>query len=89
MTRPGPRCAPRNRAHTIPERSDQIARRAAKGSRGGRPPDFDKQIYRRRNVVKRCFDRLKQWRALATRYAKRAALYRSSLLLIAALIWLR
>jgi transposase len=76
-------------AHTIPERADQIARRAAKGSRGGRPPAFDKQVYRQRNVVERCFNRLKQWRALATRYAKRAALYRSSLLLIAALIWLR
>jgi transposase len=75
--------------HTIPERSDQVARRAAKGRRGGRPPAFDKQVYRQRNVVERCFNRLKQWRALATRYAKRAALYRSSLLLIAALIWLR
>ena len=41
------------------------------------------------NVVEGCFNRLEQWRALATRYAKRAALYRSSLLLIAALIWLR
>ena len=76
-------------AHTIPERSDQVARRAAKGSHGGRPPTFDSDIYRQRNVVERCFNRFKQWRALATRYAKRAALYRSSLLLIAALIWLR
>jgi len=76
-------------AHTIPERSDQVARRAAKGSHGGRPPAFDKQVYRQRNVVERCFNRFKQWRALATRYAKRAALYRSSLLLIAAVMWLR
>ncbi|PWK36148.1 DDE family transposase, partial [Actinoplanes xinjiangensis] len=76
-------------AHTIPERSDQIARRAAKGSRGGRRPRFDKEIYRQRNVVERCFNRFKQWRDLATRYAKRAAIYRSSLLLIAAVIWLR
>jgi transposase len=76
-------------AHTIPERADQVARRAAKGSHGGRPPAFDSETYRQRNVVERCFNRLKQWRALATRYAKRAALYRSSLLLIAALIWLR
>jgi transposase len=75
--------------HTIPERSDQVARRAAKGSRGGRPPMFDPYVYRHRNVVERCFNRLKQWRALATRFAKRAALYRSSLLLVAALIWLR
>ena len=75
--------------HTIPERADQIARRAAKGSRGGRPPAFDRAVYRQRNVVERCFNRLKQWRALATRYAKRATLYRSSLLIVAALIWLR
>ena len=75
-------------SHIIPERSDQVARRAAKGSRGGRPPAFDPQVYRQRNVVERCFNRLKQWRDLATRFAKRAAIYRASLLLIAALIWL-
>ncbi|MEV4987605.1 IS5 family transposase, partial [Micromonospora sp. NPDC053811] len=74
--------------HVIPERSDQIVRRAAKGSAGGRPPTFDKATYRKRNVVERCFNRLKQWRDLATRYAKRASLYRTSLLLIAAIIWL-
>ena len=74
--------------HTIPERGDQAARRAGKGSRGGRPPSFDAQVYKRRNVVERCFNRLKQWRDLATRYAKRASLYRPSLLLIAAIIWL-
>jgi transposase len=74
--------------HTIPERSDQVARRAAKGSAGGRPPDFDKHLYRQRNVVERCFNRLKQWRDLATRYAKRASIYRCSLILIAAIIWL-
>ncbi|WKU02055.1 IS5 family transposase [Micromonospora soli] len=74
--------------HVIPERSDQVARRAAKGSNGGRPPAFDKAIYKKRNVVERCFNRLKQWRDLATRFAKRASLYRSSLVLIAAIIWL-
>lgn len=74
--------------HTIPQRSDQIARRVAKGSVGGRPPGFDPLVYKRRNVVERCFNRLKHWRDLATRYAKRAAIYRASLVLIAAVIWL-
>jgi transposase len=74
--------------HTIPERVDQIARRAGKGSAGGRPPTVDPEIYRQRNVVERCFNRLKHWRDLATRYAKRASIYRASLTLIAALIWL-
>jgi len=56
--------------HVIPQRCDQVARRAAKGSAGGRPPAFDKVIYKKRNVVERCFNRLKQWRDLATRYAQ-------------------
>jgi transposase len=72
----------------IPERSDQQTRRAAKGARGGRPPAFDKEACKQRNVVERCFNRLKQRRDLATRYAKRAAIYRVSLVLISALIWL-
>ncbi len=75
--------------HTIPERTDQIARRAAKRNAGGRPPAFDRHVYRQRNVVERCFNRLKQWRDLATRYAKRASIYRACLVLIAVLIWLR
>jgi transposase len=65
--------------HAIPERRDQSARRAARGSQGGRPPDFDRQAYKQRNVVERCFSRLKQWRDLATRYAKRAALRKAKL----------
>ena len=31
--------------HTIPERSDQIERRKAKGSAGGRPPAFDPALH--------------------------------------------
>ena len=68
--------------HDIPERRDQVARRAARGSRGGRPPAFSREDYKQRNVVERAFGRLKQWRDLATRYAKRAAIYRASLVLI-------
>ena len=35
--------------HNIPERRDQIARRAARGSRGGRPPAFSREDYKQRN----------------------------------------
>jgi transposase len=88
---PSTRAALRSRGirFTSPERSDQQARRAAKGSAGGRPPAFDREEYKRRNVVERCFNRLKQFRDLATRYAKRAAYYRAELLLAAAVLWLR
>jgi transposase len=61
--------------HTIPERSDQVARRKAKGSKGGRPPGFDAELYALRNTVERSFNRLKQWRGLATRYDKYAVTY--------------
>ena len=50
--------------HVVPERSDQRARRA---HRPGRKPAFDAGTYKRRNVVERCVNRLKQFRALATR----------------------
>jgi transposase len=72
--------------HTIPERRDQRARRA---QRPGRPLQFDQERYRRRNVVERCINRLKQWRGLATRFEKRAANYRALVVIAALMIWLR
>ena len=50
----------------IPEKSDQIAGRKRRGRRGGRPPGFDADAYRGRNVVERSFALAKQWRGLAT-----------------------
>ncbi|MFI1414959.1 IS5 family transposase [Streptomyces sp. NPDC020707] len=41
-------------ACTVPEKTDQKRHRHNRGHRGGRPPAFDRQIYRRRNVVERC-----------------------------------
>lgn len=74
---------------TSPERRDQREHRRAKGSRGGRPPAFDPHRYTARNVVERCFNRLKQFRDLATRYAKRAAYYRAEIIIAAIVLWLR
>ncbi len=74
----------------IPERSDQIAHRKAKGSAGGRPHSFDTQLYRDRNVVERAFNRLKGWRGIATRYDKKARNYRAGVILAGiVLFWLR
>jgi transposase len=72
-------------AHTIPERSDQRARRAR---RPGRPLAFDRERYRGRNVVERCFNRLKRFRAVATRFEKRAVNYRAMVVIASLLIWL-
>ncbi|MYU47598.1 transposase, partial [Streptomyces sp. SID7803] len=58
----------RDQATIPPERTDQLAGRRR---RRERPCGFDRSSYRRRNVVERCFHRLKQWRGLAIRYDKR------------------
>lgn len=73
--------------HTIPERSDQVRNRTRRGSRGGRPPAFNKQVYKHRNVVERCFNRLKQWRGIATRYDKTAQSYQAAVTLASLLMW--
>lgn len=85
---PGGAAPARDRVHQSGE-SYQITRRAAKGSRGGRPPAFDPNLYAQRNVVERCFDRLEQFRGLATRYAKRVANYRSEIVIASIMLWLR
>lgn len=64
-------------AATIPERRDQAANRHRRGALGGRPPAFDKVTYRDRNVAERCFARLKQFRAIATRLDKLGDRYRA------------
>ena len=73
---------------TIPERRDQQANRQRRGSAGGRPPAFDKTIYKRRNIVERCFNRFKQYRAIATRYDKTATSYQGMIDLATLLMWL-
>ncbi len=73
----------------IPERSDQIANRARKGSAGGRPVSYDIEDYKARNVVERFFNRVKNWRALASRYDKHAVIYRGAVVLAAILDWLK
>jgi transposase len=77
----------RDIAHTIPERADQIRNRLRRGRHGGRPPAFDKQLYKRRNVVERCFNRLKQWRGTATRNDKTVESYQAAVTLASLLMW--
>jgi len=72
----------------IAEPQDQKANRTRRGAKGGRPPAFDTDRYKNRNVVERSFNTFKQWRALATRYDKLALTYRAGALLRAVLIWL-
>jgi transposase len=73
---------------TIPEPADQIRHRLRRGSKGGRPPEFDPEAYKQRNTVERAFNRLRQHRAVATRYDKRDFVYRGTVDVAAIRIWL-
>ena len=61
----------------IPTKADQIP-----------DPDFDRVVYRERNVIERLINRLKQWRRIATRYEKRAVNYLAMVTVAAILLWL-
>lgn len=49
---------------------------------------FDKEAYKQRNLVERFFNRIKQFRRVATRYEKRAENYKAMLTLASILLWL-
>ena len=64
--------------HTIPERRDQAGHRLRRGSAGGRPPAFDREMYKRSNRVECRIGLLKQARGVATRYDKLAVHYEAT-----------
>ena len=73
----------------IPEKVDQAANRRRRGSAGGRPVSHDAELYKERNTVERCINKIKAWRGLATRYDKTPESYMAGLELRGTLIWLR
>jgi transposase len=54
-----------------------------------RPIRHDKVLYRERNRIERCFNKLKHFRRLATRYDRRACHFLAFLCLAASMLWMR
>jgi transposase len=48
---------------------------------------IDRQLYKQRNLVERMFNRLKDYRRIATRYDKLARNFSSAIALVAIVIW--
>jgi transposase len=61
----------------IPSKSNRIEQR-----------DYDKHLYKERNLVERFFNKIKQFRRLATRYEKHSLNFLGMLALVATVIWL-
>ena len=52
------------------------------------PRPFDKEIYKARHLIENFYCRLKQFRAIATRYDKRAINFLAGIYLASIIIWL-
>lgn len=50
---------------------------------------LDRTLYKERNLVERCFNKLKHFRRIATRYDRRAVHFLAMLHLASSMIWMR
>ena len=49
--------------------------------------EYDRELYKQRNLVERAFNKLKHWRRIATRYDRRSLYFLATLHLASAVIW--
>ena len=73
----------------IPVKEDQKKNRQARDAPAARRPPSTPGRYKERNTVERCFSKLKQFRAVATRYDKRDFMYQGTVDVASIRIWLR
>lgn len=52
------------------------------------PRDYDQELYKARHLIENFFAKLKQYRAIATRYDKLAETFLSAIYMAAVVIWL-
>lgn len=50
---------------------------------------YDFEIYKARNRIERCFNKLKHFRRIATRYDRRALYFKAFILIACAMLWMR
>jgi transposase len=74
---------------------DGCHERDARGTEAVIPPrknrktqyDYDKAIYKQRNIIERMFCRLKDWRRIATRFDRNLKTFMAAIALAAIVIW--
>ncbi len=83
-----------DRAYDSDALRETLAERGAKANIKPMPnrvniPKFNKKLYKKRNLVERFFNKLKLFRAIATRFEKHDANYMALVKLASARIWMR
>jgi transposase len=58
-------------------------------SNGKKPRDFDKHLYKERNLIEGMFNKIKHFRPVATRYDKTKAAYLAFVLIAGICLWLK
>ena len=48
---------------------------------------YDREVYKQRNLIERAFNKLKNWRRIATRYDRRSLYFMATLQLASAITW--
>jgi transposase len=54
-----------------------------------KPRDFDKNLYKERNLIERMFNKLKHFRRVATRYDKTASAFLAFVTIAGIFLWLK
>jgi len=77
-------------SNKLREHITQMNAQAVIPSRSNRkqPIAHDTQLYKQRNRIERCFNKLKHWRRFATRFDRRIIHFTGFVLLAASYIWL-
>ena len=77
-------------SHQLIEAIEQTGATAVIPPRKNRkhPRDYDRELYKERNLVERLFQKLKHFRRIAIRYERLKRNYQSMLFLVSSMIWL-
>lgn len=80
-------------ADAVRDALDEINVEAVIPSKSNRkqPRGFDREVYKRRNLIERLFNRLKNWRriaTIATRYDKNATSFLAFIMIASAKLWM-